>query len=71
VKYTQDPQYDLFFNYHYTIETTTSLRPVYTSNGLVFNSYDIIKRKKLSIIDKLRYYYYDLLLFYKTRKDDV
>jgi hypothetical protein len=70
MSYTQDPQYDLFYNYHYTKEHRQSLRPIYSGNKMSFPSYNIITKKKLSVIDKLRYYVYDFLLYIKTRNDE-
>ncbi len=63
-----DSQYDLFFNYHYTVEVKQSLRPIFSSKGMIFPSHTIIKKRKLSVVDKLRYYLFDFYLYMKERK---
>jgi len=62
-----DPQYQLFFNYHYTVKVEQSLRPIFSSRGMSFPVSYSYYRRKLSIIDKIRYYWMDLMLWLKMK----
>jgi hypothetical protein len=64
----RDKQYQLFFSNHYTIEIEQSYRPIFSSNRMSFPSKRVVIKKKLTLADKLRYYWSDLLLWNKERK---
>ncbi len=63
-----DPAFILFFNSHYSQEEELlSLTPIFDSAfGMTFPKRRILKKKKLSFLDKLRYYWNDLKLWRKN-----
>lgn len=58
-----DVAYLLYVNYHFNIVREQSLTPVYSGNKISFPYKVKITKKKLNILQKLRYYFYDFLLF--------
>jgi hypothetical protein len=59
----RDRTYQLFVKYHYTIEVVQSYRPSFSSRGMNFPHITIVKKNRLTLIEKLRYYIEDFKLF--------
>ena len=64
----EDEQYKLFCNSHYRVEIKQSYRPIWSSSSMHFPSKTCIIKRRLSILDKLIYYWRDLSLWLKERK---
>lgn len=65
---SNDPQYQLFFDTHYYVKVEQSLRPSFAYGRMNFPTRYYYVRKYLTILDKLRYYLQDLILWFKTNR---
>jgi len=65
-----DPQYQLFIKHHYSIIVKQSLRPIWHRDQMIFPIKKIIIKRKLSLIEKLYYYFLDLKLYFKHRDNN-
>jgi len=59
----RDEEFRLFLKSHYVVEVETSYIPLLSGDKLYFKSDLVVVRKKLNILDKLKYYLLDLKLF--------
>jgi hypothetical protein len=57
------PDVALYFYSHYRVKASRSLRPVFTSKSMHFPKYYSIERRRISIIDKLKFYVKDFKLW--------
>jgi len=63
-----DPEYVLFILTHYTIEKKQSFIPIWTRGEMVFPVRTSIAKKRLTLIEKLKYYINDFKLYLKLRR---
>ena len=60
---TEDPQYKLFFRTHYKVKVDQSFRPTWSGKRMRFPVKYNYYKKPMSLLDKLRYYYKDLMIW--------
>ena len=59
------PELALFFDTHFVVKDKVSIVPVFTREGMTFPKYSVIARRKVTFIDKIRYYIRDFVLYIK------
>jgi len=64
----RDKQFRHYLKTHYRFYQVQSMVPVYRQNKLIFPVETVIEPKKLSIIDKLLYYFNDLKMWMQYGK---
>ena len=59
------PELALFFDTHFMLKDRVSIVPVFTREGIVFPRYSVIARRKVTFLDKIRFYIRDFILYIK------
>jgi len=59
------PDLALFFDTHFVIKDKVSIVPVFTKDGIYFPRYSVIARRRVTVLDKIRFYIRDFILYIK------
>ena len=59
------PELALFFDTHFEITDKVSIVPVFTKDGIYFPKYSVIARRKVRLLDKIKFYIEDFIFYIK------
>jgi len=59
------PELALFFDTHFEIRDKVSIVPVFTKDGIYFPKYSVIARRKVRLLDKIKFYIEDFIFYIK------
>lgn len=64
----EDEAYKLFIETHYIVREKVSYVPSWSKGAIHFQKHYIMVRRKLSLLDKLKYYIRDFKIWLRERK---
>ena len=65
---TRDKEYQLFISTHYEIKEEISLVPLWSNDTISFSRIIKIKKKRLSLLDKIKFYIQDFIIWIKEER---
>ena len=62
------PELALFFDTHFVVKDKVSTVPIFTREGIMFSRYSVITRRKITFLDKIKFYIKDCRLYLERRR---
>ena len=62
------PELALFFDTHFVVKDKVSTVPIFTREGIMFSRYSVITRRKITFLDKIKFYIKDFRLYLERRR---